>query len=273
MKFLLDTPKSTSLTPPLTSRPWNAAQRLRAQERMRQPWQQAVSACSGRFALSLISNVELLATLASADLKLEPQVWALTLCVGPQRAVQSTHTDFMRTHVPAPAALAAANVNLGCIAEVRHWPIQPGCIDAVFCALSEDLLTDLPALLREMDISLMADAKVVFNIDNAALATWCRVGMPLCRRLGWVMRSADWGDARRLTRLPTRLRRRWSETWQQWLPGVAEWSVQSWQKETVCPASRSPQLKRHIEQRWSPEWVPQSRAAARVRVSRTTLKK
>lgn len=262
MKFLLDTPKSTSLKPPLASRPWSAAQRQRAQERMRQPWQQAVAACSGRFALSLISDVELLSTLVNADAQLEPQVWALTLCTSP-----------LRVQASVAAAHAATNVRHGCIADVRYWPIQPGCIDAVFCALSEDLLTDLPALLREMDTSLMADAKVVFNIDNAALATWCRVGMPLCRRLGWVMRSADWGDSRRLTRLPASLRRRWSDTWHQWLPSVAEWSVQSWQKETICPVSRSPQFKHRIEQRWSPEWVPQSRAAARVRVLRSPLKK
>lgn len=265
MKLQPKTQQVSHLTPPTLAPRWTAAQRKRAYERISPLWREAAQTCPGRFALALLpGQSELLVHLRSAQAVPTRKLWTLALFPDPQRDAVADDS--------VAKAVIEARASGGVVSELTHWPIQPASIDTVFCLLSPAMLAQLPAVLREIDICLAADGRIVFCVENAGLSCWCRVGMPLCRSLGWAMRSAEWGDARRLTPLPRRWSRQWSETLQQWLPGVAEWSVQSWQKETLCQASQPPLRLRQLEPRWAGEWVPQSRAAGKVRL-RSNIRK
>ena len=138
------------------------------------------------------------------------------------------------------------------------WPIQPGSLDLVIWRVHPGDLAELPALMGQINLALGPSARILICIQAPLLNAWCQVGMPLCQGHDWVMRQADWGDARALTLLPARWSSRWSASWQIWLQRGAQWSVQLWQRETVCPTLRGPKLRTGKRLSSDLRWQPQS---------------
>lgn len=163
-------------------------------------------------------------------------------------------------HVLAAAPRAVPAGKSLVVADALQWPVRPGSIDLVVLPLAGMHLPALESLLHEIDGALGPDAWLVVAARKDTLAAWCRDGMALCQAHGLVLREAHWGDERRFNLMPPRLSRMWSARWQNWLPG-AEWSVQLWQKDTLCPVSRAPSRARRRQGDWSgAAWAPQSRA-------------
>ena len=77
---------------------------------------------------------------------------------------------------------------------------------------------------------------------------------------GLILREANWGDARKLSWLPPAWAHYWSAQWQAWFPAAAQWSVQLWQKQTLCPIAPDRKTSRNTSTSWSGSWAPQSRA-------------
>ena len=208
------------LLPSISSRSaWTSAQTQRARARMLKSWQASLTHCHGLTALELSAEPLPLDTLRM------PQVW---------RFAQSFQ------------------------ASKRFWPIQPGSLDLVLWRPSADDIADLPALTAQIALSLGPAARVMIWIEAPLLNSWCQTGMSLCEGHGWVLRQAAWGDARTFTLLPATVSRKWSAALQMWLPAAAEWSVQLWQRETICPAG--PAARRRSAALPAPVmgWQPQS---------------
>lgn len=147
----------------------------------------------------------------------------------------------------------------GLVCDMRALPILPGSIDAVFWVLHESHLPLFSSLMAELSVLLGPDGRLVIQAEAPLLDEWVRVGMPLCRHHDLTLCSEAWGDSRRLLHMP--LRRYWSEGLQCWFPGMAQWSVQCWQKETLCPPRRRQQPVR-ARAGWRPGWLPQTRNPA-----------
>lgn len=213
---------------PVRARPGPAGVRPQlARQRLEPAWQQAVAGCRG------LQGLLLHAAGRQPDMKLLqlPQVWHL--------------------HAVSPERLEGS-----LICDVRAWPFLPGSIDAVFWVLDEAHLPLFPLLLAELTLLLGPSGRLVIQAEAPMLDEWVRVGMPLCRHHGLVLGSETWGDSRRLLHLP--LRRYWSEGLQCWFPGVAQWTVQCWQKESLCPPRRQRQPQRG-RSGWRTDWAPQTR--------------
>lgn len=192
------------LLPSISARAsWTPVQAQRARARMLKPWQYCLAQCHGVWALEL-SQVPLpLTSLRMA------KVWRYAESFQASRCL---------------------------------WPIQPGCLDLVLWRLSAEDVAELPALMSQMALSLGPAARVLIWIEAPLLNSWCQTGMPLCSGHDWVLREAEWGDARPLTLLPARWSRKWSSALQTWVPNGAQWSVQLWQRETIC--TNRPALRR-----------------------------
>lgn len=220
--------------PPPTPAPpgWHDDQILRAVQRMRAPWQLALAGCRG--------------------------LHAVVLGVGPEdcdpRICPLPHRLLLQARAGHPLELEGAWRG-----DLMRWPLAPGQIDAVLLDLHPDWLPALPDLVAALTQALGPDGRLAVRIAGAdALQAWCHVGMPLLHMQGLVLQTAAWGDTRWLTRLPARWRYHWHAGWQQWL-GLAEWSVQLWQKETDCLV-RTRRRRSQREARWTGIWLPQSRA-------------
>lgn len=208
------------LLPSISSRaPWTPVQVERARARMLKPWQSCLAQCHGVWAL------ELSQTPLPRDALRMARVW---------RFAESFQ------------------------ASRQHWPLQPGCLDLVLWRLSAEDVCELPVLMAQMAMALGPAARVLIWIEAPLLNSWCQTGMPLCAGHDWVLRDAAWGDARALTMLPARWSRKWSSALQTWMPYGAQWSVQLWQRETICPATP-------VARRWKGRlpaeglgWQPQS---------------
>lgn len=143
-------------------------------------------------------------------------------------------------------------------ASPEYWPIQPGSLDLVIWRLRAADIAELPVLIAQMNLALGPSARILIWIEAPMLNTWCQIGMPLCKGHDWLMRQADWGDARALTWLPARWSMRWSASWQIWLQRGAQWSVQLWQRETLCPTARGPRQITGRRLASDLQWQPQS---------------
>lgn len=208
------------LLPSIASRTaWTSVQAQRARARMLKPWQAALAQCHGLSALELSPEPLPLDALRMAH------VW---------RFAHSFQ------------------------ASKRLWPIQPGSLDLVLWRPGADDIADLPALMTQIALSLGPAARVMIWIEAPLLKSWCQTGMPLCEGHDWVLRRAAWGDARALTWLPATVSHKWSAALQTWLPSVAAWSIQLWQRETICPSG--PAVRRRVSTLPAPVmgWQPQS---------------
>jgi len=147
-------------------------------------------------------------------------------------------------------------------ADWRHWPVRPGSLDMVILPLDVTHLAHLSALVGEIATALGPDAWLLVMTQAGLLDRWCRYGMPLAARRHLALREAHWGDARKLSLLPPAWSHYWSAQWQNLLPGTAQWTVQLWQKETLCPVSPERRGGRRPATAWSGAWAPQPRAGA-----------
>lgn len=144
------------------------------------------------------------------------------------------------------------------LAHSTAWPIQPASLDLVIWRVSAADAAEMPNVLTQIGASLGPSARVLIWVESPVLNSWCQVGMPLCNGHDWVLRQCFWGDARSVTLFPGFMATKWSASWQQWLPFGAEWSVQLWQRETICP--NMPSLKRRVRKLTTTTlgWQPQS---------------
>jgi len=208
------------LMPNISSRtPWTPVQAQRARARMLRPWQGCLAQCHGVWALELSQTPLPLTSLRMA------RVWRFT-------------ESFK--------------------ASLRDWPIQPGCLDLVLWRLSAEDVSELPALMAQMASALGPAARVLIWIEAPLLNSWCQTGMPLSAGHDWVLREAAWGDARALTLLPAKWSRQWSSALQTWMPYGAQWSVQLWQRETICPSGNAPKRQAKSVPVTGLSWQPQS---------------
>lgn len=204
---------------------WTPDQARRAHARMLKPWLRYLAECHGLFAL---------------------------------------HVD--KAGSESAQQLPLASLRMPCLWRFGHsfrasslcWPIQPGSLDLVVWHLHADDLAELPALMGQMNLSLGPSARILICIEAPSLNAWCKVGMPLCQGHDWVLRQADWGDARALTLLPARWSSHWSASWQIWMQRGAEWSIQLWQRETACPTRRGSMAKTGKRPSTGLRWQPQS---------------
>jgi hypothetical protein len=144
------------------------------------------------------------------------------------------------------------------LAKASAWPIQPLSLDLVVWRLEANDIAELPSVLAQIGASLGPSARVLIWVESPMLNSWCQIGMPLCAGHDWVLRQCVWGDARPITLFPEAVSKKWSASWQQWFPFGAEWTVQLWQRETICP--NTPTLKRRVKKSTSTTlgWQPQS---------------
>lgn len=144
------------------------------------------------------------------------------------------------------------------LANTTAWPILPASLDLVIWRVSAKDMAELPAVLAQIASALGPSARVLIWVESPLLNSWCQIGMPLCAGHDWVLCRSAWGDARALSLFRRSLTKHWSATWQQWLPFGAEWSLQLWQRETICPTP--PARKRRLNTATSPilGWQPQS---------------
>jgi len=210
------------LTVPVSRAVWTPDQAKRARTRMLKPWQRYLAQCHGLWAL-------LLDTLPASGSPLALQSLRMAKVLQFGRSFRA-NTD--------------------------HWPLQPASLDLVIWRLSALDIAQLPVMIGEMHLALGPSARVLVWVESPLLNTWCQIGMPLCQGHDWVLRQADWGDARVLTWLPARWSGKWSSALQIWLPRGAQWSVQLWQRESPCPAAPSGKRKRGrlaSGMRWQPQ--------------------
>ncbi len=211
---------------------WSEASQALAQARMSSPWQHCLSRCHGLQAIVVGSALTL------------PDVSG---CRIPHQTLLTADTA-----VTSPRPLIHAHW--------RHWPLRPGSVDMVLLALDAQHVPHLPALIHEVTVALGPDAWLLVMTQRGPLDAWCRVGMPLSARRGLILRESHWGDARKLSWLPPAWAHYWSAQWQNWFPGTAQWTVQLWQKETLCPIAPERRTSRNTPASWSGSWAPQSRA-------------
>lgn len=208
------------LLPNISSRAaWTPVQAQRARARMLKPWQSCLAQCYGVWALELSQAPLPLTSLRMA------RVWRFAECFQASR---------------------------------HHWPLQPGCLDLVLWRLSTEDVSELPALMAQMAIALGPAARVLIWIEAPLLNSWCQTGMPLAAGHDWALREAVWGDARALTLLPAKWSRQWSSALQTWMPYGAQWSVQLWQRETICPSGPAVRRKGSKVSVPNLDWQPQS---------------
>ena len=208
------------LLPSVMSRTaWTSAQALRARARMSLVWQRYLRECHGLWAVELSSE-----SLSRENLRI-PHVYRFS-------------ESFL--------------------AQASAWPIQPLSLDLVIWRVAANDIAELPAVLAQMGASLGPSARILIWIESPLLNSWCQIGMPLCLGHDWVLCQSTWGDARPVSLFPELVANKWSAAWQQWLPFGAEWSVQLWQRETICP--NTPRLKRRAKKSASTTlgWQPQS---------------
>ncbi len=203
---------------------WTPDQARRARARMLKPWQRYLTQCHG--------------------------VWALQL----------DHSPEPESALPVQALRMARVWHFGQSfrASTDQWPVQPASLDLVIWRLSAADVAQLPALIGQMNLALGPSARVLIWIEAPLLNAWCQTGMPLCHGHDWALRQADWGDARALTWLPARWSSRWSASWQIWLPQGAQWSVQLWQRESLCPTAPGPKQRSGNRAASGLRWQPQS---------------
>lgn len=208
---------------------WTPEQAGRARLRMLKPWHRFLAHCHG--------------------------VWALKLDNSPVPLAASPDPGF-----------PLETLRMACVWHFGHafrasgesWPVQPASLDLVVWRLSAPDLAILPALIGQMNLALGPAARVLICVEAPLLNTWCQVGMPLCRGHDWVLREAEWGDGRVLTWLPSRWSSKWSSAAQVWLPRAAQWSVQLWQRETVCPTPSGAGKRTGKRVAAGLSWQPQS---------------
>lgn len=132
-------------------------------------------------------------------------------------------------------------------------PFAADSLDTVLLMLDESQMAQLPALIKQITGVLAPDGQLLVLVAKPALQRWCQIGMPFCRCQGLRLAGASWGGSRRLPG--------WSAQWQLWLPFMARWSVQRWQKTTPC-GIRPPMKSWRRLQPWSSGWVPTARRPA-----------
>lgn len=203
----------------LQQRAWTPAQATRARTRMALACRQQLLVCHGLWAI---------------ELSAEPL---------PKEALRIPH---------------CYRFNESFRADVRAWPIQPASIDLVIWRVTSADMVDAPAVLTQIASVLGPSARLLIWAESPALNSWCQIGMPLCLGHDWVLCDSAWGDSRAFSLFRPGLSKRWSAHWQQWLPFGAEWSVQLWQRETICPSS--PTRQRRLKTSASPTlgWQPRS---------------
>lgn len=211
---------------------WSEAGQARALARMTAPWQRCLGRCHG----------------------LQAVVVGSTLTLPDRGGCRIPHQTLLT------ADLAVTSPRPLIHAHWRHWPLRPGSIDMVILALDAQHLPHLPALINEITVALGPDAWLLVMTQAGPLAPWCRIGMPLAARRGLILRESHWGDARKLSWLPPAWAHYWSEQWQNWFPGTAQWTVQLWQKQTLCLIAPERKTSRNTPTSWSGSWAPQSRA-------------
>lgn len=145
-----------------------------------------------------------------------------------------------------PPAMAVPHV----CADLLALPFAGDSLDTVLLVLSEQHLEALPALIKQIAGVLAPDGQLLVLVSKPALQRWCQIGMPFIRCQGFKLRAAGWGGWRRLLG--------WNDQWQLWLPFVASWTVQRWQKTTFC-GIRPPLKSWRRLQPWSSGWVPTAR--------------
>ena len=140
-----------------------------------------------------------------------------------------------------------------------HLPFKPCSLDAVVLLMDEELHPDLSRLLNQVIGCLSEDGQLFVISQKSSLSLWCQIGMPFCRSQGLVLKSACWGDNRKVSLLNHRMAKHWNDHWQLWLPFMSQWSVQHWQKQTHC-RPRPPLVIRPEKTGWQPGLVPTSRS-------------
>lgn len=203
---------------------WSPDQARRARTRMLKPWQRYLTQCHGVWALRFDNTLADESDLSLQSLRMA-RVW----------------------HFGQSFQASAAG-----------WPIQPASLDLVIWRLSAADIAELPALIGQMNLALGPAARILIWVEAPLLNTWCQIGMPLCTGHDWALRQADWGDARALTWLPPRWSSRWSSGLQIWLPHGAHWSVQLWQRESLCPTASGPKQRAGAQMAPGLRWQPQS---------------
>jgi len=203
---------------------WTPDQAMRARARMLRPWQRYLAQCHGLWAMQ-IDNLPVSDSLLDLQNLRMAQVW-----------------HFGRSFR----------------ASADHWPLQPGSLDLVIWRVSAADVAQLPVMISQMHLALGPSARVLIWVESPLLNTWCQIGMPLCRGHDWVMRQADWGDARALSLLPARWSAKWSSAMQIWLPRGAQWSVQLWQRESLCPTAPGGKQRMGSRAASGLRWQPQS---------------
>ncbi len=211
---------------------WSAVSRARALARLSGPWQSCLGRCHGLRAVTVGSSLEL-----------------------PERG--GSRIPYQTLLTAEPGVVSAMPVIQ---ADWRHWPVRPGSLDMVILPLDIGHLQHLPSLVGEICTALGPDAWLLVMTQGGLLDRWCRFGMPLATRRHLALREAHWGDARKFSWLPPAWSHYWSAQWQNLLPGTAQWTVQLWQKETLCPVSPDRKASRQKAAAWSGSWAPQSRA-------------
>jgi hypothetical protein len=154
---------------------------------------------------------------------------------------------------PSPRDLAFVQCRLD------HLPFKLCGLDTVVLILDEALHPELSRILNQVLGCLSEDGHLIVITQQPSMALWCQIGMPFCRSQGMVLKSAFWGDNRRLSLLNHRIAKHWNDHWQLWLPFMSQWSVQHWQKQTNC-RPRPPIVERPVKVSWQPGLVPTSRS-------------
>ena len=211
---------------------WPADSQARALARLTGPWQDCLARCNGLQAVTVGSTLAL-----------------------PAQGAGRLPRQALLTPSPMPAQTPMPVIQ----ADWRHWPVRPGSLDLVVLPLDLSHLANLRALVGEVSMALGPDAWLLVMTQGGLLDRWCRFGMPMAVRRHMVLREAHWGDARKLSLLPPAWSHYWSAQWQNLLPGTAQWSVQLWQKETLCPVSPDRRGARKPAAAWAGSWAPQPR--------------
>ncbi|MDP1539880.1 MAG: hypothetical protein U0998_08630 [Moraxellaceae bacterium] len=164
---------------------------------------------------------------------------------------------FQAGQAPSPRDLAFVQCSLS------HFPFKRCSLDVVVLLMDEELHPELSRLLNQIVGCLSEDGQLFVITQQSSMALWCQIGMPFCRSQGMVLKSAFWGDNRKLSLLNHRIAKHWNDHWQLWLPFMSQWSVQHWQKQTHC-RPRPPLVERPTKAAWQPGLVPTSRSIKEI---------